>query len=425
LVLFWIYNRLSIYDDKIISEVTAKGAEPLMPKKDAYPSPTNRYPPAPGFSAPNPPSKPKSPKNITLIVIVVLFLSIIGAGLNLLTTKVTGFVVSNQTSNSLLTDWEPTTLDNQGAIVSSVAFSPDGKTFVSGNHNGTVKLWEVSRGKELDIFQGHKGAVYSVAFSPDGKTIAAGGENNTLLWEVSSKKELGSFPASKQTNSVAFSPDGKTIAVGNSDGTIRLWEVSSGKKLLTFADQSTSLYGSADYEVHANYISSIAFSPDGQTLASGSEQGTIKLWKLSRQKLHAILSEWPGGDFSDERYVTSLAFSPDGKTIAAGVSSYGNKNIQLWDVATEKEVASFFADQVKAVAFSPDGQTLATGGQNYTGLWEVKSRKELAKVEEPYGWGPKQHYINTQAVAFSPDGKMLVTGNSEGTLKLWKRRNLK
>ena len=120
--------------------------------------------------------------------------------------------------------------------VTSIAFSPDGKTFVSGSADNTLKLWDVSTGKEIRTFRGHSGDVTSVAFSPDGKIIISGSgglfDNTLKLWDVSTGKEIRTFKGnSDRVWSVAFSPDGKMIVSGSHDGTTRLWDIATGKEI--------------------------------------------------------------------------------------------------------------------------------------------------------------------------------------------------
>jgi WD40 repeat protein len=149
-----------------------------------------------------------------------------------------------------------------------VAFSPDGKTIVSGGSDGTVRLWDTS-GKAIgQPFKGHEDAVNSVAFSPDGKTIVSGSHDRTVrLWDTSGKAIGQPFKGHEDmVNSVAFSPDGKTIVSGGRDKTIRLWDT-SGKAI------------GQPFKGHEDAVNSVAFSPDGKTILSGSIDMTVRLWR--------------------------------------------------------------------------------------------------------------------------------------------------
>ena len=203
--------------------------------------------------------------------------------------------------------------------VRSVAFSPDGQTLASGSMDSTVKLWDVSTGREKASLAGHKNSVYSVAFSPDGQTLASGSMDSTVkLWDLNTGREKASLAGHKDSVwSVAFSPDGQTLASGSEDNTIKLWDVNTGREKASLA-------------AHKSFAMSVAFSPDGQTLASGSMDSTVKLWDVSTGREKASLA-------GHKNSVWSVAFSPDGQTLASGSA---DNTVKLWEVATGREQRS-------------------------------------------------------------------------------------
>ena len=156
---------------------------------------------------------------------------------------------------------------------------------------------------------------------------------------------------------------------------------------------------------HTHDVSSVAFSADERTLASGSHDNTVKLWHVSDQKLRATLK-------GHTDFVTSVAFSPDGRTLASG--SWDN-TIRLWDVATGKSTKTLneHTDRVLTVAFSPDGRTLASGSDDQTiRLWDVETGQQRDTL--------LGHTSGVTAVAFSPDRRTLASaGGWDNTLKLW------
>jgi uncharacterized protein YjiK len=196
---------------------------------------------------------------------------------------------------------------------------------------------------------------------------------------------------SDSVNSVAYSPDGQTLASGSVDSTIKLWNVKTGNLLQTL-------------EGHSYSVNSVAYSPDGQTLASGSVDSTIKLWNVKTGNLLQTLE-------GHSSWVNSVTYSPDGQTLASGSE---DNTIKLWNVKTGKLLQTLegHSKSVYSVAYSPDGQTLASGSEDNTiKLWNVKTGKLLQTLEG--------HSKSVYSVAYSPDGQTLASGSGDDTIKLW------
>ncbi len=191
--------------------------------------------------------------------------------------------------------------------------------------------------------------------------------------------------------SVAFSPDGKTLASGSKDNSVKIWNISTGEEIRTFNS-------------HSNWVYAVAFGPDGRTLASGSWDETIKIWDLATGELIRTLS-------GHSNWVYSVAISSDGKTLASG--SY-DKTIKLWNLSTGEEIRTLkgHSGWVGSVAFSPDGQTLASGSlDNTIKIWDVATGQLIRTLTG--------HFNSVECVAFSPDGKTLASGSKDSTIKLW------
>ncbi|MBW4620837.1 MAG: AAA-like domain-containing protein [Cyanosarcina radialis HA8281-LM2] len=187
--------------------------------------------------------------------------------------------------------------------------------------------------------------------------------------------------------SIAFSPDGQTIASGSDDKTIKLWK-RDGTLISTFSGDSY-------------WVTSVAFSPDGQTIASGGGDKTIKLWKRDGTLISTLSGHTEA--------VYSVAFSPDGQTIASGGR---DKTIKLWK-RDGTLITTLFRDTygVRSIAFSPDGQTIASGSRDGIKLWK-RDRTLITTLSRDGG---------VTSVAFSPDGQTIASGGYDKTIKLWKQ----
>jgi WD40 repeat protein/tetratricopeptide (TPR) repeat protein len=289
----------------------------------------------------------------------------------------------------------------------AVAFSPDGKTVLTGSRDRTARLWDASNGLPVGEPMEHRTFVTSVAFSPDSKTIVTGSGllppitdphagstgGSVGLWDAATGLPLAK-PLEYQSavHTVAFSPDGKTILVGRSDGRAQLW------------DTTTGLHIGRPLEHEHSQVRSAASSPDGKTILTGNLDGRAQFWD-------AATGLPIGKPLQHQAGISSVAFSPDGKTVLTG--SY-DKTARLWDVATGRPLRPPLVHQgsVAAVAFSPDRKSVLTGSSDSTArLWDA-----IAGV--PMGQ-PLVHQRSVEAVAFSPDGKTILTGCQDKTARLW------
>ncbi len=245
--------------------------------------------------------------------------------------------------------------------------------------DGALTRWGTGRISELDR---------GIAFSPDGQIVAVASAIGVWLYDVATARERALLTGhAGAVQSVAFSPDGTTLASGASDNTIKLWDIATETNVATL-------------EGHAG-VSSIAYSPDGTTLASGAWDTTVKLWDIETLTNTATLE-------GHKSRILSVAFSPDGTTLASGSHDFA---IKLWDVATRTNIATLegHRELVRSVAFSPDGTTLASGAWDATvKLWDIETLTNIATLNR----------FLALSVAFSSDGATLV-GTSPFRTKLW------
>ncbi|KAJ8690991.1 hypothetical protein PTI98_010607 [Pleurotus ostreatus] len=195
--------------------------------------------------------------------------------------------------------------------------------------------------------------------------------------------------------SVAFSPSGTKIVSGSYDKTIRIWDAATGQQV------GDALTG------HEDCVTSVAFSPDGAQIASGSYDKTIRIWDAAKgQQVGDALT-------GHEHWVNSVAFSPDGAQIVSGSS---DETIRIWDAATGQQVGDALTGHehwVNSVAFSPDGAQIVSGSSDETiRIWDAATGQQVGDALTGH-----EHGVNS--VAFSPDGTKIVSGSSDETIRIW------
>lgn len=297
-------------------------------------------------------------------------------------------------------------------LVSSLAFSPDGKTFASTDCQ-TVKLWDVASRTEKGRLGFHRHRVNAIAFAPDGKLLASadGNMEGTLpgeikLWDLATQTEKATWNGCRfGVSALAFSPDGKWLTSGGGSqagSEVHIWDVAKGRPQKSATDLKQR-------------VRSLAFSPNGQILAIAEGDdwinvpGTLKLWDVATGR------EVPGPVKQHRGPIYAVQFAPDGKTVATGSA---DNTIIFWDVATGRRRATLWghANVILSLAFSPDGRRLASVGYDKTiRIWDSATAQELTTLK---GYRQAIH-----SVAFSPDGQMLVTGgeplDQTGGIRLW------
>lgn len=244
--------------------------------------------------------------------------------------------------------------------------------------------------------------VYTVAFSPDGEKIVSCSQDDTVcIWDVTSGK-LATGPISAKAYAVTFSPDGGHIALGCEDRPyVRIWDARTGTPV------------SLPFDGHKGYVLCVAFSPDGQQIASGSGDSTIRIWDVQRGKVQV------GPIKGHTERVRSVAFSPDGVRIVSG--SFDN-TVRVWNTKTGKLVAGPFlghSDWVYSVSFSPNGRWVVSGSRdNDIRVWDTDDNAAIS-APTPASRCLKGHSSFVTTSLFSPDGQWIVSGSCDGTVCFW------
>jgi WD40 repeat protein len=380
---------------------------------------------------------------------------------------------------------------HQGRVF-SVAFSPDGRTIASGGADATVKLYDVSTGECLRTCLGHSDELKSVIFSPDGKTLISGGKDrNIKLWDVRTGRCLKTLVGHEDWIwSIACNSTHQIVASGSEDRTVRLWSLSTGKCLRVFQGYANTIYAmafappptvatplpdlaapqamlatgyfggalrlwniredrSTSLSGHTSSTRTLAFSPDGQLLASGGsgDDPIIKLWRVRDGQCCHILTGHTDG-------IWAVAFSPDGRILASSSSDHtvrlwdtltgeclqiltghtdwvtsvafispeilasGSRTILFWNIQTGECIQTFQGHQlgIISIAVNPSGDILASGSVDHTvALWHINTG-ECFHVLPGH-----THFV--RSVALSTDGRILASGSYDGTVRLWDVRS--
>ncbi|MDE0017142.1 MAG: T9SS type A sorting domain-containing protein [Candidatus Poribacteria bacterium] len=287
-----------------------------------------------------------------------------------------------------------TTLIGHTHVITSVAFSPDGSTLASGSWDETVRLWDVAAGVHKITLTAHTEGISNIAFSPDSRTFVSSSfnEDKVILWDVGTWQQKAAL--NTDINCFALSPDSSTLTTGSWRGELHLWDVASGAH-------------KAEFLGHPSGIFSVAFSPDGKTLASGGVD-KLYLWDIDSGTRKLSITGHTDG-------VYSIAFSPDSKTLASG----SREQIHLWDIGTSTHEATLFVGDWATNAsldFSPDGNMLASEAGSLIHLWDVNSRTHSATIRRHDG--TTSSYVRYRSIALSRDGRFLARSASN-SVQLW------
>ncbi|MEM7773385.1 MAG: NB-ARC domain-containing protein, partial [Cyanobacteria bacterium P01_A01_bin.37] len=324
-----------------------------------------------------------------------------------------------------------TSFSQHFSAISAVEFSPDGRLLAVGDSQGQIHLWRTSDLQPCLTLEGHVGWVQALCFSTDGTyLISAGDDHVTNIWKIRQITTI-SFPSQRTDGSpslrfsgvlfrvlkghqnriwsVALSPDGQLLATGSGDCTVKLWSLKTGQLLATT-------------DAHANQVTSVHFSPDGHMLASSGFDQTIKRWDIHRTpdgvELH-LVQTLEGHQGS----VWSVRFHPYAPLL---VSSSGDRTIKIWQLPTGKLLTTLrgHTEQISTLEICPSGNHLVSASNDHTlKLWDISQWVGSSGIDN----GATTTVIATLTghtrqiwtMALSPDGTMLASGSNDQTVRLW------
>jgi WD40 repeat protein len=289
--------------------------------------------------------------------------------------------------------------------VADLAFSSDGSILASSGTDGRVILWDFrDRGPLLPL--GRRSAILSLAFSQDGRVLALGGSvraqsawrGKLVTWDVAAGRRRAILaPDHAEIHNLAFSPDGRTVASGSEhDTTVALSDAVTGETHTTLNFDGDGVEG-------------LSFAPDGRVLAVAMSTGGIILQQLAKGTRRLLVADPPGAF-----HARTVSFSHDGRMVAAGGSDENRGQVVVWDARTGRQRARLSAagPEMRSVAFSPDGRTVASGADNGNVLlWDVATSRQRAILTSSHD--------ASRSVAFSRDGSLLAAGYEDGSVALW------
>ena len=322
-------------------------------------------------------------------------------------------------------------LTSHSSLVNACAFSSDGRHILSVSSDETLKIWDAESGKDISTLKGHTGTVTACAFSPDGRyfvsavnisasivsasanvvsggIVSAGSEGALKLWDLESGKEIVTFKGhTESVNACAFSPDGRRIVSASQDWTLKLWDVESVKEISTLKGYTGS-------------VKACAFSPDGRHIVSVGSDETLLIWNAESGNINVIKGflNIVEGRRLYSNYAGACVFSPDGRYIV--VSTGSDTTLRLLNAESGKEIAILKGHNsfVNACAFSPDGRHIVSASSDETlKLWDAESGKEITTL--------KGHTGSVNTCAFSPNDKYIVLGDSLGQVLSLSVENIK
>jgi WD40 repeat protein/basic membrane lipoprotein Med (substrate-binding protein (PBP1-ABC) superfamily)/DNA-binding SARP family transcriptional activator/energy-coupling factor transporter ATP-binding protein EcfA2 len=344
------------------------------------------------------------------------------------------------------------------ADITSVTYSPGGEYIATTDHDLTVKFWDSQTLTQVKSFEGHDSSLLALAFSPDGESLVTSSSSmveNIFVWDIATNQkiaELGDHGL-QVTAPIRFDPENKWIAAATTVGEVIIWDATTYDEILRFGKEGSLYVGLAispngrwmaashsttiseegyvsiwdlsefprvgeldTFYAHADLILGLEFSPDGKRLATGSLDGTAKIWDASTGRELLLLSGHTDG-------VMDIAFHPSGENLATASM---DGTIRIWNISQSQEFLSFPTGGAGGrIAFSPDGTLLVGGSIGIeiddgisTGIGVVHAWN-LETGQEPVLFSDDHHHRAIEVVAFNPDGSQLASGDGNASLKIW------
>ncbi|MEL6148873.1 MAG: TIR domain-containing protein, partial [Chloroflexota bacterium] len=352
----------------------------------------------------------------------------------------TVFMVDAETGDVLWTAGHPS-----GALINTVAVSPDGTRAASGSQGGEVVVWDVVTGEVVYVLEGHADAVNSIDFNHNGALLASGSaDDRAILWDVATGEPVATLREQSDIFTLAFSPTGLTLTTGTQLGAVSYWNVDTAERIRTFGENNdithtlpvtsvsygragnTVISGGEDglvivwstgtgrnmriFDTHEDAVTGVAFNPEGTSALSSSQDGIVYWWSIESDE---VAQSFTGGHAAE---ILSATYAADGSQLLA--SSTDENRLVLWDAATGNEIQRFnrneeHTGQINHAVFTPDGTRFITVAADGTALvWDIASETIVSTFDMTSDG-------EMLRVAIHPDGTLAATGDENGLLYLW------